>query len=383
MSEIHALQNLKDISFIDGITLEGLRKEVIADYQKKYFETTGKPMTLYPADPMRILINSFVLQLFQGYLYIDRAGKQNLLRYSYGPFLDHIGALKGIERLPAKAAKVTLRFFVSAIQSNAIPIPKGTRVSSGDMNYFATETYSEIPPGESYVDIPCVCIVDGTAGNGYEAGQLNVLVDPIPYIKGVENTNLSEGGSDVESDESFSERIYLAPSAYSTAGPKEAYIYWMKTYSSSISDVRVEMPAPGEVDIRIILDNGVIPKESFLTEAKNFICNSNIRPLTDQVTVAAPDVVFYDLSFTYYINQSDSSKAESISAAVDLATQSYIAWQKEKIGRDINPSELIYRIRKAGAKRVDVSSPIYTDIGKDALAVCNAVSMNYGGIEDD
>jgi len=383
LSKISAFRNLEEISFIDGVTLEELRKETIADYEERYQEITGKAKTLYPADPMRILINSFILQLYQGYLYIDRAGKQNLLRYSYGPFLDHIGALRGITRMVAKPAKVTVRFTLSAVQNSVIGIPKGTRVSGGDMNYFVTDSYGDIAVGNRSVDIDCTCVLTGTVGNGYEAGQLNVLVDPIAYIEKVENINLSEGGSDMESDESFSERIYLAPSAYSVAGPKEAYIYWMKTYSSVISDVRVEMITPGNVDIRIILKNGEIPKESFLQGATAFISDSNIRPLTDNVTVAAPDVVPFDLTVTYYIKRNDSSRMESISEAVDSAVKEYVLWQKEKIGRDINPSELIRRVMEAGAKRVAINSPTHTDIPKGSLAICSHIAVSYGGMEDD
>jgi len=383
LSELPAFKHLQEISFIDGITLEGLREEVISDYEKQYIALAGEVKTLYPADPMRILINSFVLQLYQGFMYIDRAGKQNLLRYSYGPYLDHIGALRGIIRLPAQASQVTVRFTNSAIQSNPIAIPKGTRVSSGDTTYFLTDAYAEIKAGESLVDIVCTCVLTGEIGNGYEVGQLNTLVDPIPFMQSVKNINISTGGSDSESDESFSERIYLGPSAYSVAGPKDAYIYWTKTYHADISDVRVEMTNPGNVDIWILLKDGLLPDEAFIQGVSLFLENGNIRPLTDKVTVSAPEVVSYNVVVTYYIKRSESGKVESISSAVSLAVQEYILWQKEKIGRDINPSELVRRMMDAGAKRVIITAPSDTNIEKNTLAVCSQLTINYGGVEDD
>ena len=47
----------------------------------------------------------------------------------------------------------------------------------------------------------------------------------------------SSGGEDEESDDSFAGKIFLAPSSYSVAGPDDAYVYWVKTFSTEILDV--------------------------------------------------------------------------------------------------------------------------------------------------
>ena len=65
------------------------------------------------------------------------------------------------------------------------------------------------------------------------------------------------------------------------------------------------------------------------------------------------------------------------------AVQEYILWQR-KIGRDINPSKLVSLIMAAGAKRVDLTAPTYTQVGDAAVALLTgAVVSNYGGLEDD
>ena len=51
---------------------------------------------------------------------------------------------------------------------------------------------------------------------------------------------------------------------------------------------------------------------------------------------------------------SDTTYAKTIQEAAETAASEYIAWQKEKLGRDLNPTELYYRLRKAGVKRVDL-----------------------------
>lgn len=43
-------------------------------------------------------------------------------------------------------------------------------------------------------------------------------MDQIPFCNTVENTTTSEGGKDLEDDESYRERIKITPESYSVAG---------------------------------------------------------------------------------------------------------------------------------------------------------------------
>ena len=58
-------------------------------------------------------------------------------------------------------------------------------------------------------------------------------------------------------------------------------------------------------------------------------------------------------------------------------------WQKEVIGRDINPSELVRCIMEAGAKRVEIKQPVFQNINHTELAQCNTQTIKYGGLEYD
>ena len=62
----------------------------------------------------------------------------------------------------------------------------------------------------------------------------------------------------------------------------------------------------------------------------------------------------------------------------------YIAWQKEKIGRDVNPDRLLGLILKAGATRAEVRAPTCQKIPRSSLAVLSGeAAVQYGGVEDD
>ena len=384
MSDIKkTLEGYPDISFIENMTLENLQEQMIADFTEKYKEETGEELTLGLADPNRLVLYAAALQIYQGMQYIDNAGKQSFLKYSYSGFLENLGALKGIQRNPGNPATAIERFTVSAVQNNAISIPMGTRVTAGDNVYFYTVEDAEIPAGEEYIDIQVECTEAGTGANGYEAGKINILVDSINYIGSVANTTKSEGGAEEESDEQLADRIYLAPSSYSTAGPDDAYEYWVKTCNSGITDVKVQSPSDGVVEIRFIMQDGTIPGEATLQEVATFLQNEKIRPLTDKVEVKAPVAQNYAINLTYYIAESDKNQASAIQQNVNSAVDAYKMWQCEKIGRDINPSYLMRLIMNAGAKRAVIASPEFTVVSAENIALCTTVTVTYGGVESD
>ena len=104
MPEISVVKNLPDVSFIDGATVEDIRGEMVADYEAFMSQATGCPLTLDRASPHRMELYAAAAQIYHALQYIDRAGKQNLLKYSYSDFLDHLAAFKGLTREPEAAA---------------------------------------------------------------------------------------------------------------------------------------------------------------------------------------------------------------------------------------------------------------------------------------
>lgn len=386
---LQSVFELPDVSFTDSDTLKAMQTRLIANYESRYKELTGKEISLAPADPMRILIYALALDLYQIEQYVERAGKQDLLKYSYGDYLDNLAAGRGVTRQQATAATATIRFTLSEVKTYAVGIPAGTRITNGEGVYFQTIEYDEVSVGSLTVDIEAECTETGEAGNNLTAGQLNVLVDPVAYVASVANTDTSSGGTDLETDESLAERVFLAPSSYSVAGPDDAYIFWAKTYNNNIGSVKPTSPNPCEVKIYILMKDGTIPESSVVNGLESYLQDNSIRPLTDQVTVAVPTTQTFTVSLTYYISRSDSKKAASIQSAVNEAVSEYIKWQTTEIGKDINPSELIKRVMTAGAKRVTVSSPTFTSIGSTSVAqiALNGsgspdVTITYGGLED-
>lgn len=369
------LKSLPDILFVDA-SKEAVEALIIGEYEKAANRTLAK------GDPVRLFLlviaNIIILLLNK----INETGKQNLLRYAKGNNLDHLGALVGAKRIPAAAATTTIKVELSAVLGNNATIPAGTRFTAGDNVFFSLDHTMIITAGQLTGQGSATCTQSGSIGNGYLAGQVKTLVDPLPYVKSVSNVTTSEGGADIQDDESYRDNIHEAPESFSVAGPEGAYKYHAKRASSQIVDVAVLSPEPGTVEVRPLLVGGEIPGQELINQVKAALDDKRVRPLTDKVTVLAPTKVEYALNVTVYIDRADETQASAIEAAAKKAAEEYVLWQKSKLGRDINPSELIARLMATGVKRVTVTSPTFTKLTDIQVAICNSSNVNMGGIED-
>ncbi len=95
------------------------------------------------------------------------------------------------------------------------------------------------------MDVPAEYIEAGTKGNGFAVGQINKMIDVIPYVASVSNITMSMYGADKENDERYRERIRESLERFSTAGPSEAYRFHTLSAHQDILDVSVWSPAPG------------------------------------------------------------------------------------------------------------------------------------------
>ena len=379
-----SVKDIPKVDFIDGMTLEQLESGMKSRYEQKKEELTGYPVSLQPADESSLILNACAVYMFQGFQFVQRAGEQNMLGMSYGNALDQLGALAGVTRKDAQAAVCTLKFTLSEKRTSVTSIPQGTMASASGQVYFATTEYAEIPAGQLSVEVPAACTVTGEVGNGYAVGTITTMIDRIGYVESVTNVNSTAGGADIESDESLADKIFLAPSGFSVAGPTDAYAYFCKAHNSQIDDVYVDSPTPGSVVVYITMEGSKLPEEAVIEDLEEYLKDDQVRPLTDNVSVSAPQTVDYSVSVKYWINRSSAGQAASLQEDIEAAVQSYIEWQQAKIGRDINPDQLIQMMVAAGAKRVEITAPTFKSIQKTQIpAITDEATVTYGGVEDD
>jgi phage-related baseplate assembly protein len=380
MPDFSQIQQLPDISFVDT-SVDDMLAAAINAYEQTYFNLTGQQVTVQPGDDVYILLYSNALQNYSILQSIDFAAKQNFLKYSSGDYLKHVGANTGNIESSSQPAVTSLTFTLGVIQAQPVVIPQGSRVTPGNNLYFSTDQAVTIPVGSTDVSVTATCVTPGSIGNGYIPGQINILVDSIPYIQSITNTQTSEGGSDQQDELSFKSQIFSANQGFSVAGPAGAYDYFARLFSSSVIDTAPISPSPGVVNLYILLSGGTIPNQTFLNELAAYLGADNRRPLTDNLTVLAPTVQNYIINFTYYIDQANANQAGTIQAAVQSAVNNYALWTQSKIGRGIIPDQLTTYVIGAGAKRVEITSPVFTSVVSSAIAVVQTVTINFGGIE--
>ena len=363
-------------------------KFVEHDSQKTYqkiLNRTGELLNrkIYPADPVNLLVSLLAYVVSVQNFQINDAANQNLLAFARGEALDRLGELLGVKRLPATPSRTTVRFHIDSPKTFPVVIPQGTEVTPDQKIFFKTVEEVVIKPGETFVDVEAECETPGTVGNGFQPGQINLLVTPLPYVIKVENITTSLYGSDEEDDERLRERIRVAPEKFSNAGSKGAYIYFTKSAHQEIADVSVFSPEPGRVTVIVLMKDGKLPTPEILSLVEETLNDEKVRPLTDLVEVKAPEIVTYNIRMTYYIRKDYVPLQGSIDQQVKEKVFQFIDETKSKIGYDVNPSRLIDLVMSVqGIKRVEVNSPLFIPVGVDQVAQAKKVEVLYGGAED-
>lgn len=445
MSLINQLKNIPDIDVIEK-DADTILNNLVTVYQNEYKAQTGKDKTLYQGERDAILLKTATLKFYQLMIYIELLFKQNFLKYAKGTSLDNIAATRHSEtRKGAEYALVPMKFkFYQALEDD-YTIPAGTRVTAGDNIYFTINEDVVVNAGESEIKNTFTCMTSGAIGNGYKPGTINTLADPLSEVISVENTEISQGGADKQSDDSLTEITYNAPEGYAVAGPKPAYEFHAKKFSTNIKDVvayrpkeefellykftdneqeitetghtqdfvfnqetftniqeyttqngmitinfkkpvssiELKHPIGGLVKIVSLLQNAEIPTDTFLQALEDYMNADDIRPITDKVECEAPQVKDYEIEIEYWINIDDKQNSSLIQNKVNTAVEEYKIWQGEKLNRDINPDELIFRVKKAGAKRLKVVKPEFIKLSEIELAKCTNVKITYKGLESE
>lgn len=334
---------------------------------------------LYPGDERRIFGEALVMTFVALYSEFNDKMKQRTLQYARGTVLDAIGERYNVQRTPAAKASATFRFNLSVAQPENVIIPEGTRITADGIVYFETKEATVIPAGSLYADVVAVCTVGGSAYNGLVAGKVSTLVDLIPYIGTALNVTTTAGGDDgepytTEGDNRYRERIRLAPSKLSTAGPESAYRYWALSADADIIDVAIDCPEdePNTVNIYPLMKGGTLPDKATLQKVLDVLAD-DVRPMTDKVQALAPAAVEYEINIKYYCEKAAETETIKTIEGEGGAIDQFNEWQTAALGRDINPDQLrrfiLAPYSGIGALRVDVVSPSYVELSKSQIAV--------------
>lgn len=338
--------------------------------------------TLYPGDERKIFTEVLLAWTVQFCVELNEEFNQRFSQYASGKILDAHGENEGCERLPKTKSTSTERFILSAAIAHNVVIPAGTRVTADNEKYFATDNLAVIYSGQTQIDVPISAVEGGASYNGYTEGQINKLVDKIEYISAVTNLSETSGGDDGEpypeedngaGDEHYYERIRLVKATKSTAGAEETYKYYAKSADPRISDVGVDSPEEGVIELSIALADGELADEDLLKKVVETCSAKKVRPLGDKVRAKAITQIPYDIEFKYYTTQAEEAATIEEVEGTGGAIERYNDWQTDAIAKEINPdrlrSEVLKNINKpVGADRIEIVSPVYKQLSTNQIA---------------
>lgn len=355
-------------------------EQVLADFIADYEALAGKK--LQPGQAEQLLIQAACNRITLLKIDVNETANQNLVDFAKAPAIDYLGALVGVTRLTASSAECVIRFTL-VTGHGALNIPAGIRIQSidGQVIFITTESKA-VAPTDATADVSAECQTVGSAGNGYTAGNISVILDPQAYVSVAANVDTTNGGSDAETDDEMRERIKLAPAQFSVAGPNDAYKFFAKSAHPLIIDVAVTSPNPGDVYIYPLLLNGEAPSTEII-DAVYAACNSEkVRPLTDSVYVEAPTQINYTIAIS--LKLLTTAVQDDVLAAINKNLDDYTADRKTRLGVDVVKSQLIKCAMVPGVYSANVTSPS-ADIVVNENEFTNQTSrtLNVTGTNDE
>lgn len=240
---------------------------------------------------------------------------QNILRLafpqtSYGQYLKFLGEMKGVFQHEATPATGTIQM---AGQPGA-SIPSGFIVFTEDggalpaIGFILTETAKIGQDGTVLVNAECM--EPGTIGN-VAANTIVLLERFLNGVSSVTNPEPTSGGTEIEDEESFRNRI-LAAYDEPLSGAKKDYERWAKEVPGVGEVYPIPLAnGPGTITVLITDSNGQPANQALIDAVQAHIApdgrkGGGLAPIGALVTIDAPEVLIINVSATL-IMESDYS----------------------------------------------------------------------------
>lgn len=232
---------------------------------------------------------------------------QNTLRLafpqtSYGKYLELLGEFKDVYRNPPTKATG----YIKVTGNNTAYVPQGRIIyteayDNPSIGFIVLESTEIGDMGEAMVMVECV--EPGSIGN-VAANTISIPDKAMPGITSITNPGPITGGTDIEPDEMFRERV-MAAYDESLSGSDGDYIRWAKKIPG-VGQVYVipewEGFGSGTTKLLIMDSNGQPANESLINKVQISIAplatknRGGIAPVNANVTVAAPEIINIDIS---------------------------------------------------------------------------------------
>jgi uncharacterized phage protein gp47/JayE len=172
--------------------------------------------------------------------------------FTFADYLDEWGVTLSLPRKDAVLASGVVRFTGTSGALIGSNVKVSTQQTDPDVDpvEFQTTESGTIPVG-GFIDLAVEALVAGVAGNA-GAGTIVLLNSPVANIASVTNAAAMTGGTEVENDDAYRERILLEFSSPQGAGNQADYARWALAYPG-VGHVTVEAIWAGPGTVRVIV----------------------------------------------------------------------------------------------------------------------------------
>ncbi|EGT4066981.1 TPA: baseplate J/gp47 family protein [Clostridioides difficile] len=253
---------------------------------------------------------------------LKQLGLQNNLKIafpqtSYGTYLEWLGECKGVfKNQPTKATGVIT---FTGVQGTIIT--KGTIVTtiatdekqSIEFELLETKTIGE----NETVDIKAESRIVGTIGN-VSKGSISVLLGSISGVKSITNKEDFRGGTDIEDEEHFRERVLVAEQEDKLSGASSDYIRWAKEVDGvGYAYVVSEWAGAGTVKVLILDKNRKAATQELIDKVQEYIYPLNTEegqnrdgkaPIGAIVTIATPQTLLINVKASFVFSNGFSQE---------------------------------------------------------------------------
>ncbi|UDN63499.1 baseplate J/gp47 family protein [Clostridioides sp. ES-W-0016-02] len=264
---------------------------------------------------------------------LKQLGLQNNLKIafpqtSYGTYLEWLGECKGVfKNQPTKSVGMVT---FTGVQGTIIA--KGTVVTTvatdekQSIEFELLET--KIIEENEIVDIKAECRITGTIGN-VSKGSISVLLGSISGVKSVTNKEDFKGGTDIEDEEHFRERVLVAEQEDKLSGANSDYIRWAKEVDGvGYAYVVPEWNGAGTVKVLILDKNRKAATQELINKVQDYIYPLNISegenrdgkaPIGALVTVVTPETLLINVKASFIFSNSFSGETvlNNLKAKID------------------------------------------------------------------
>lgn len=246
---------------------------------------------------------------------------QNILRLaftrtSYGVWLEYIGECNGRFKNPATKSIGVINIKGkpgTVIEKGKIAgTPATDEKESIEFEFTETKVIDET----GVINVNARCMKEGTIGNVLP-NKITVLITPINGIESITNEEEFKGGTDIEDEEHFRERVMEAEQEEQLSGADTDYIRWAKEVPGvGYAYVDSEWNGAGTVKVLILDKNGQPATNELIKAVKDYIYPDKLpgqnrrgkAPIGAIVTIATPNILNISIQANFeFMNGYDST----------------------------------------------------------------------------